>query len=680
MRWILQIAAVFLFCGGVAVHAQCSPFTDAFSGSGALSSNWVNAPGMGSATVVQASGVAQSGAAATTGGALVNTAICTFSADQSDGYTLTTTSGGKSCLLLRMTTGGNGYCFYLDPSFAGILTLVAGAGTPIGTGGTCPAVAGGVYTFSVVGVILTASYNGVPCETVSDGTYATGQPGIALVPTAAANGVQVSSYFARNDSFAITAGTCTGGALSVTQLTAFSGCTLSSSGASGAVTWSVITTLNYNDFQTLPDGMAINASTGAITSARINGQGIYNTFLAAEDAVGDFGAVLTVWSAAGNNTFGGISLNAPGSVFSARVDGLPIDTTSPFHTIFPPYSSRTLQALFGPNVTDAGIPINTVPSTQSFVSVNAGTTNLSSGPWDMSLAVEGGWNSITACPSGPGNCGDHHMAIFIEAGSSPAAVYESYQLFPNGDGTWGGGTIGSQGGAADAFAPGTPPNIAGFGMPTQDDGTTVAAGTPLAGGLVNYDEVAGICGVGSECGAVKHAVNFTLPLTINNYVWPGTARAGSGGANPCSGGYEDDNGLIAQSPSVGPGGPPTLCQSLSSGSENPMGQTFILPLSVSEPSQCSSNPVTHILFTGFQRYGIRLTDNGSQIGIEGTPDSRWPAVATMNACLAQLPLGEWVSPMVDSLALSWPNSSQTNMVPVSTFSGGVQIRGGVVIQ
>ena len=107
---------------------------------------------------------------------------------------------------------------------------------------------------------------------------------------------------------------------------------------------------------------------------------------------------------------------------------------------------------------------------------------------------------------------------------------------------------------------------------------------------------------------------------------------------------------------------------------NPAGEIYRLKSSVSEPLACSSNPVTHIIFTGFQNYGIILADIGLSGGIIGTPDSRWPTDSVLSGCLSALTLANFEPVQVDECASNWPNSSQAGrctgglVVPTLAFA------------
>ena len=72
------------------------------------------------------------------------------------------------------------------------------------------------------------------------------------------------------------------------------------------------------------------------------------------------------------------------------------------------------------------------------------------------------------------------------------------------------------------------PDAAGNNLTTQGEGTSDAAGLPVAPLLVNADEVIGTGTPTVPNGAVQHPVRFTLNHMLNYWVWPATETAGMG--------------------------------------------------------------------------------------------------------------------------------------------------------
>ncbi|MDX1393356.1 MAG: hypothetical protein R3195_03150 [Gemmatimonadota bacterium] len=120
-----------------------------------------------------------------------------------------------------------------------------------------------------------------------------------------------------------------------------------------------------------------------------------------------------------------------------------------------------------------------------------------------------------------------------------------------------------------------------FDLATNDrrpDGWTSAdaAGLAVLPGLVRADEVFG-------AAEIRHAFRFTVRST-DGYVWPASHRAGST--------------------------PGAL----------PMGARLRLKSSV---DLSSYGPEVRKIFRAMQRYGLIVTDNGSDMFIQGTMDARW---------------------------------------------------------
>jgi hypothetical protein len=121
-----------------------------------------------------------------------------------------------------------------------------------------------------------------------------------------------------------------------------------------------------------------------------------------------------------------------------------------------------------------------------------------------------------------------------------------------------------------------------------------AAGLAILPGLVRYDEV-----YDPNVTEIRHAFRVTVRAT-NGYVYPASHRAGST--------------------------PGAL----------PMGARLRLKASV-DVNQRSSDPNVRKIFRAMQRYGLIVADNGSDMYITGTYDTRWnngilnPAFAALSA-------------------------------------------------
>ena len=110
-----------------------------------------------------------------------------------------------------------------------------------------------------------------------------------------------------------------------------------------------------------------------------------------------------------------------------------------------------------------------------------------------------------------------------------------------------------------------------------------AAGLAIFPGLVRYDEVHN-----STVSEIGHAFRVTVRAT-NGYVWPASHRAGS------------TTGAL------------------------PLGSRLRLKASVNgaDPSLRSADPAMQKIFRAMQRHGLIVADNGSDLYVTGTFDTRW---------------------------------------------------------
>jgi len=426
----------------------------------------------------------------------------------------------------------------------------------------------------------------------------------------------------------LTITTASGGTLEITttacpagtQYAAYLGCTIAASGGTPPYTFSVS---DSDSVPTLPEGMSLNASTGAITSALIGGQGTYTPEIIVTDSTGATASTDDItFAITGNNVFLA-SIFPSTSIFHHRVDaattGLPVDS-SPAAPIYSGYQSETIKPFFG-NTSNApfpnGIPAIEVPSTQTDVSV---ATTLyqsyyTSGPIPPYAPIEGTAHST----------GDRHVLVYVEPGSgnSPApALYEMWQgiyLDPNwtdsSNALWS--------------------NVTTNNLTPMGNGTADAAGLPVAPLLVNADEVIGTGTPTAPNGTVQHPIRFTLQNTLNYWVWPGTASAGVGSCSSSSGSIPTQTELSQSAP-------PTSCTMT-----GPSGEIYRLKASVATPACAASSPQAAIIITAMRDYGIILADNGQSGGLIGTPDTRWNDADL--SCLTSLTLSDFEPVNVSSL-------------------------------
>jgi hypothetical protein len=178
-------------------------------------------------------------------------------------------------------------------------------------------------------------------------------------------------------------------------------------------------------------------------------------------------------------------------------------------------------------------------------------------------------------------------------------------------------------------------------LPAQGAGTTNAAGLADGPLLITADEVIGSGTASAPAGAIKHTIRMTLPTTLDNWVWPATASAGTGSCTGIS-----TYSLLSQS------SPPSACTATS-----PSGQIYRLKAGTTLPSCVATSPQTAIIITAMQNYGVIIGDNGTAGQLIGTPDARWND-SDLN-CLNSLTLANLEPVNVSSLMVS-ATSGQTS--------------------
>lgn len=377
--------------------------------------------------------------------------------------------------------------------------------------------------------------------------------------------------------------------------------------------------------------MSLNSSTGDVTSALIGGQGTYTPEFVVTDSAHAQATQSINFAISGNNAFLANIFPAD-SIFHHRVDAattsLPVDT-SPAAPIYSSYLSATIKAFFGgssyltfPN----GIPAVEVPYNQSDVSVATTLyqSYFTSGPIPAYAPVEGTSRST----------GDRHVLVYLEAGGGKnPALYEMWQgIYENGPWT----------DSSNALWP----NVSSDALTQQGNGTSDAAGLPVAPLLVNADEVIGSGTPDSPAGTIKHPIRFTVNHMLNYWVWPATETAGTGS---CSLG----GNTIPTESQISQSSPPSSCSMT-----GPAGEIYRLKASVTTPACASTNPQSNVIITAFRDYGIILADNGDSGGLIGTPDARWNDDDL--TCLENLTLGDFEPVNVSSLTVSNGSGATTH--------------------
>jgi hypothetical protein len=418
-------------------------------------------------------------------------------------------------------------------------------------------------------------------------------------------------------SLKITTASCPAG----TQGASYAGCSITASGGTPPYTFSVSTNGNNPP---LPEGMSLNSSTGAVTSSQIGGQGTYTTEFIVTDSANTTAALPVTFAISGHNAFLANIFPAT-SIFHHRVDaattGLPVDA-SPAAPMYSGYLSETIRVFFG-NTSGApfpnGIPAFEVPNNQPDVPVSTTVyqSYFTSGPIPANAPVEGTSNSN----------GDRHVLIYQQAsGNNPPALWEMWQGIYEG-GPW---TDSSNA---------TWPDVNSNALTPQGQGTTDAAGLPVAPLLVNADEVIGSGTPGSPNGTIQHPIRFTLNHMLNYWVWPSTQSAGVGSCKTSGGSTIPTESQISQS------SPPATCTMT-----GPAGEIYRLKASVTAPSCAATSPQAAIIIMAFRNYGIILADNGMSGGLIGTPDARWNDDDL--SCLTNIILNDFEPVNVSGLMIS----------------------------
>jgi hypothetical protein len=517
---------------------------------------------------------------------------------------------------------GTGYSFQLGAT-GGVLPLTwtLSSGTlPAGLSVTSGGLIGGTPTGAVSATPLVFKVTDAESNTSSTGT---------LDQTIAATVLSVA------------ASPC---ATTGTQYVTYGGCTIAAAGGTPPYTYSWDTTQSPNGYASIPPGLTLNPSTGAITGTNY-GQGGYTTRFIATDSLGGITTVTVPFNLAGHNTTT-FPLFPTDSAFHIKVTDLPVDT-SPFAQINY-YAGSPVRPYFGalpagyqPN----GIPFLVVPYDQATLPV----TTTAGGAY-FGIDNDPDNPCVSPCPAtapfpwyapieGSSNAGlgtDMHVLIVQQASDeSPSSLWEMWRgVYTGGDSpswtdsgnvVW--ANIGNTGTGAYAMIP-------------QDYGSADAAGLPIAPLLLTADEVIGTGTPTAPNGVVQHPVRFTLYHSLDYHVWPATAQAGSG-RGTCVGGYEDNNRLLSQLD------PPASCMAPSP-SLIPMGEIYRLKASAPSPACAATSPQASVIIQGLRDYGMILADNGVAAALIGTPDSRWNDVDL--SCLNSLSFGQFEPVQVQQLA------------------------------
>ncbi len=332
--------------------------------------------------------------------------------------------------------------------------------------------------------------------------------------------------------------------------------TQTATGGTGTYTWSV----TADTPMTLPEGTALNPSTGAITGTP-SGSGYYIVnFQVADSASATAQAQLTI-PISGNQHLGPCTFFPADNVWRQRIDGLPVHAQSAVWNSI--YHNATLHPDFG---TQYGIPFMTVGAGQALTTVTIDPDNGSPDESDFGVNTSGP-AAVPIPPDAPiegtdASSDDRHV---FTIDTSTCILYELYD-----------GQLPAWTALSSALFNLTSNALRPSGYTSAD-----AAGLPIVPGLVSYDEVAS--------GEITHALRMTMRNTQNSYIWPGRHRAGTGGT---------------QKP--------------------PMGARIRLRNNAGVNARIAQlSPNDQVIARALQQYGAFIADNGSSGFITGVPDARW---------------------------------------------------------
>jgi hypothetical protein len=295
-------------------------------------------------------------------------------------------------------------------------------------------------------------------------------------------------------------------------------------------------------------------------------------------------------------TIGSCTVFPADNVWNTPIDQLPVAANSATY-VATIGAGTGVHADFGAGLWDGGpigIPFVTVPGTQTkYPATFQYASESDPGPYAVPLnaPIEGGSAST----------GDRH-AISVDVNN--CILYELYYAFPQAS-SWQAGS-----GAIYNLLTNGPLRPAGW---TSAD----AAGLPIFPGLMRYDEVA--------AGEIRHAIRFTVPQTLKQYIWPARHYASS----------------------------------LTDPKYPPMGLRFRLKAGFDVSSFSAQNQV---ILRALKKYGMILADNGSAWYISGAPDDRWD-----NSALHDLGrvIGSDFEAVDESSLMIDPNSGQARQNGIS---------------
>lgn len=359
-------------------------------------------------------------------------------------------------------------------------------------------------------------------------------------------------------------------------------------------------------------------------------------------------------------SYAGVQLYPPDSVFHMRVDSLPVSTNLAVQI---PSADLTyhLQPIFGN--ANGGYTVNVVPSTQVAVTITGSTPYWTTAPVPANATVEGGAPSCT----GTKPSGDSHLIVLQQPASTGGAgtLYEAYGACP--------GTVSGTWNVEGQWGPVTTGNLGGYVMTPQDGLSDNAAGLPILPLLVTSADLA--------AGVINHMIAISVPSPPEMYlehIWP---AADVGGTGSCTGGYEDANHTVFDAPYA-----PTSCPS-----NGPAAGTVYRRKASATPLACVTTgtcPQTAMIELAAQQYGLIVIDNGGPFfGVLGEQSANWsdtdlanlksdmvtnyePVEISQQAADLTAPIGNAnILEPGTTYRVNLPSSGAVNVVITATYNG-----------
>ncbi|MGA7108301.1 MAG: Ig domain-containing protein [Terracidiphilus sp.] len=486
---------------------------------------------------------------------------------------------GCGSFTLKTTGGGSGSASKLAITTASLSAATVGAAysaTVAASGGTTP------YTFNATGLpsgltmsASTGAITGTPAGsaagvasvavTVTDATKPT--------PETATATLSLTVNAAAPSTLAITTTSLPGGTVGA----AYSG-SIAATGGSPPYAFSATG---------LPSGLALSASTGAITgtpassaagtasvsftvtdATKPSAQSATATLSLTVNAVGTAPACSQM-STGDNASLNGFVPFPSSAAWNTDISNAPLDPNNAAITSASGFAGLHLHhdwsSVAGGNY---GIPYVVVDSsTTALVSINvqdyASESDVAQAPFPITAPIEG---APADCDGWPDTyIGDSHVLVLDR---HSCFLYETFNTH-RCNGQW-------------ASSSETIWDMKNFEQRPWGWTSADAAGLAIFPGLVRYDEVAS--------GAINHAIRFTMQQTKND----------------ANGGYYVE--------------PASHAAGTVYGVSNVMGMRIRLKASFDISGYSATNQV---ILTAMKKYGMILADNGSYFYFQGVPDPRW---------------------------------------------------------